>query len=202
LLPNEAFKNSNQIALASKTLKIGFDNLKVGVLKSFSGKSWKKGSFFEYFYSFSPKILERKPTTIIGILTRPDGELISYNNILVGLDFHNPLDYICNEDLVNRKNLFIKRNIVLPQNLIPGKYLFKFIAVHGKSFISDERVKEICIPEGITPLNWNGFLEVFKLKYGLCARELIGGKKIIKLKEFIMENKIDSNFFSFEFCVE
>ncbi|MGM0598256.1 MAG: protein O-mannosyl-transferase family [Candidatus Rifleibacteriota bacterium] len=130
------------------------------------------GEPLAYSYAFSGKVQDFKNLTIWAFLSDRDGNKIYRHNLLVGQDCHSPADFTA-QPLLKAKNkieLMIKRSLIIPYDLEPGSYTLNI----GFQLVeSDSSQPNNTQPEGVNLFNLNGFIEVFKLKYGLSQRNQV-----------------------------
>ena len=154
-------------------IEIGDAKLFISDKPAFKGE-FSPGESLTYSYSFSGRIEDFKNLRTLAFLSDKNGNKIYRHNLLVGHDCHFPVNFI-GQPLIASKNqisLNVNRSIIIPFDLKPGDYKLNFCFQIVKP---DEVIakKNSPVLEGVNLFNLNGFIEVFKLNYGLSQRKLL-----------------------------
>jgi hypothetical protein len=167
--PEEHFienKNSRVIELKDSKLFIS--------AKPANESDISQGEALTYSYNFSGTTKDFKNLRALAFLSDKKGNKIYRHNLLVGHDCHSPVNFVARSSIAskNKISLNIKRSLIIPFDLKPGDYKLNFCFQIVKP---DEIVakKNTPVLEGVNLFNLNGFLEVFKLNYGLSQRKLL-----------------------------
>lgn len=140
-----------------------------------------QGEPFKYSFAFSGPVNELRKLKVWAYLVDLNGKQIFRNGLLVAHDCHAPVNLICREKTMNEGKLDLKlqRTLIIPPDLAPGKYTFKLFFEESDSGLNEVGLPEV---ENVNLFNKDGFLEVFKLNYGLCGRFLIDRGRAISFK--------------------
>lgn len=142
-------------------------------VKLLADLSYRPGEVLEYGYGFCGPREEFTNMEVVALLLSKNSAPIARNGLAVAHDSHRSAAFINRQLLAEKDNLhlFIRRTLVLPYDLPPGEYFLKLFFVAGTSVSSGAPEYSALI--GVNRFNFDGFLEVFKLKYGLTNRILL-----------------------------
>lgn len=122
-----------------------------------------------YRVEFSGSRSDFADLRVWSFLTDDKGRVLSRNGVLVGQDCHYPFAWVHKSCLAqDRVNIGLKRALVVPHDLEPGTYRFAVYFEQSSRMVEMPSLREQI--QGINLFNLDGFLEVFRLDYGLSQR--------------------------------
>lgn len=129
------------------------------------------GDSIAYSYSFTGKAAFLGSLAVVTTILDGSGAPVSRNGLLLGHDIHLAGDYVCRQRTPEQGRFTFNRSLVIPIDLAPGSY-----RVMLQAFLTREGEVQPwhdVVPEGVTRFNYDGFSEIFRLKYGLSGRLLL-----------------------------
>ncbi|MFZ5953040.1 MAG: hypothetical protein ACOYXC_20225, partial [Candidatus Rifleibacteriota bacterium] len=143
--------------------------------------SYGPGEAISYKYGFEGSSESFAGFRFWAILLDADDRPVSHNGLIAGHDGHVPSNFISLQ-LQQQANLKValQRSLIVPHNLKPGQYRLRFFIENKNAgfYQPPDLYKSL---EGVNIFNLYGFLEVFKLDYGLSNRLVLDRQTADKL---------------------
>ncbi|GAB4280055.1 MAG: hypothetical protein Kow0029_24410 [Candidatus Rifleibacteriota bacterium] len=139
---------------------------------------FKRGTIIKYGYSYTGSVDTFVSCRVWAFLTSSDDSILYRNGLMIGHDCHLPSEFVSPASIAGETSLDLQlvRNLVIPFDIPAGNYkLNVFVEQNCTKLSPFPRV------ENVNLFNLAGFLEVFRLKYGLSNRSLIDKKLVNKI---------------------
>lgn len=145
-------------------------------------KKYAPGEAIAYQLAFSGAKDDFSRLRVWAFLTDANNRVITRNGLLVGHDCHYPLSMV-NRACLQQENadLTLKRSLIIPVDLPTGSYRLNFF--FEKMGADEKQVDFNAQPENQNLFNLEGYLEVFRLNYGLTQRLTVPGQTAQKIVE-------------------
>ncbi len=159
------------------------------------------GSAIDYRINFSGKVADIRNLRFWAFLTDAENRVITRNGILVGHDCHDPVKFLnalCLDQPIS--GISVKRALVIPFDLLPGKYRLNFFLQKnpGQKILPDLGLQV----QKVNLFNREGYLEVFRLNYGLTQRLPMQAVEAQSLIDSLPEGFIELPSFSRSLQIE